>query len=94
MGEGRRDGKAAPERLMQLGRAMNAVKHPDAIVDMPNDRPPQRVYAKRFKPDRNGHHSGIIVYVDMDTSNVRGFIYFNGTAHRVNKYMNRKTTPR
>jgi len=73
---------------------MYAVKHPDAIVDMPNDHPPQRVYAKRFKPDKDNNHSGIVVYVDNGSDTARSFVYFSGNEHRVNKIMRHKTTPR
>ena len=58
-------------RLQSVGRAVLAVRSANAgVVELPGHRPVQRQYLHRL-----GDKGAIVVYVEAETGQVRGFIY-------------------
>ena len=58
-------------RLQSVGRAVLAVRSANAgVVEHPGHRPVQRQYLHRL-----GAKGAIVVYVEVETGQVRGFIY-------------------
>ena len=69
-GVGRKDNQPAKERLYQLGKAVTAVKKANrGIYRLLHDQPPQLAYLHQF-----GKRDGMVVFVDLRTRSVRGFI--------------------
>ena len=71
MGE-RREG-AVPNRIINLPRAVEAVKIANvSVTELPNTNPPQTRYVHRL-----GEKQAIVVFVETETNNVRSMIYTN-----------------
>ena len=63
-------------RLRSVGRAVLAVRSANAgVVELPGHRPVQRQYLHRL-----GDRGAIVVYVEAETGQVRGFIYTTARA--------------
>lgn len=68
-GKGRKDGESA-ERMIHLGKAITATKYANkGMFRLSGDNPPQLVYFHSFSKRK-----GMVVFVDMRTNVVRGFI--------------------
>ena len=68
-GKGRKDGETA-ERMVHLGKAITTIKFANkGIYRLSGDNPPQLVYLHSFSKRK-----GMVVFVDMNTNVVRGFI--------------------
>ena len=69
-GIGRKNNQPAKERLYQLGKAVTAVKKANrGVYRLLYDNPPQLAYLHQF-----GKRDGMVVFVDLRTRIVRGFI--------------------
>ena len=69
-GVGRKDNQPAKERLYQLGKAVTATKKANrGVYRLLHDHPPQIAFLHRFSK-----RDGMVVFVDLKTRTVRGFI--------------------
>lgn len=69
-GVGRKDNQPAKERLYQLGKAVTAVRKANrGVYRLLYDTPPQLAFLHQF-----GNRDGMVVFVDLKTRIVRGFI--------------------
>ena len=97
-GVGRHGKGGAPERLKHLARAVHAIRNSRDIVDFPGDNPPQIAIVERMTVTnrRRGKtkHYAVVVYVDANSREVRGFIYHSGTEASVDRFVAAKSHPR
>lgn len=69
-GVGRKDNQPAKERLYQLGKAVTAVRKANrGVYRLLYDTPPQLAFLHQF-----GNRDSMVVFVDLKTRIVRGFI--------------------
>ena len=70
---GERKGGATPNRLINLPRAVEAIKKANvSVTELPNTNPPQTRYVHKL-----GEKQAIVVFVETETKNVRSMIYTN-----------------
>lgn len=88
-GEGRKEGPSKA-RLYDLGRAVIAVrKANEGVYDMKNNNPPQIMYLHRFS-----EKASMVVFVDANKRNVRGFTYNSSGSNRfLNHYKKQVKKP-